>query len=348
MPKLTSSWMDRKQPPGLHWDGREHGLGARVWSDGSNKSWVWQKSGGKRHTLGRWPTIDVAEARRLTAELNATEPEARNRRTTLQAVHEAWSRDFLNRGGSPVTVKEAAGRVGKHAPGWWSRDPANVTATDLLNLRSDIVERNGVHPARDTVSHLRRLVEQHTQTRFRLPALPRPASNRAERAAEISEWWPEIVAGASLTMLDAHLVCALTGLRQGEVLQFRRSNLEDDRVFIPQPKTKMGKDISFWRHLPTQVHDILGRQMTNEDTFFPFKSIRLSTGSYSHRLRHHFIGVAESETAVPRRVLRRLVNHTGKTDVTDGYGHVSDEACALWSQVIADLIWSRLKECLPK
>ena len=33
--------------------------------------------------------------------------------------------------------------------------------------------------------------------------------------------------------------------------------------------------------LPKQVRDILGQQMTNEDTFFPFKSIRLSAGSYS-------------------------------------------------------------------
>ncbi len=242
-----------------------------------------------------------------------------------------------------MTVKEAAGRVGKHAQSWWSRDPDKVTATDLLNLRSDIVNRCGVHPARDTVAHLRRLIEQHTQTRFRLPELPRPPSNRAERAADIGEWWPNVVSEASPAMLDAHLVCALTGLRQGEVLQISRKNLDGESVFIPRPKTKMGKDVSFWRHLPTQVHDILSRQKTNDEMYFPFKSIRLNSGSYSHRLRHHFIGLAESETAVPRRVLRRLVNHTAKTDVTDGYGHVSNEACAVWSQEVADLIWSRIK-----
>lgn len=335
MANLTSSWMDKAQSPGLYWDPRHHGLGVRVWKDGRTKSWVFQKSGGQRQTLGRWPSIEVNSARRFAAELNETPREMKRR--SLKDVHDAWAKDHLLRGGSEVTVRENKGRVGKHAPKWWERDVSTLGKMDLIELRTDIVSRAGIHPARDTVNHIRRLVELATDTRIALPELKRPKSDRAERSADINTWWPNIEDDASEIMLDAHIVCALTGLRQSEVLKLRVDKIEGDRIFIPMPKSKMGEDLSFWRHVPTQVADILEKRGR-----FPLKTIRLNSGSYSHRLRHHYIGVAESETAVPRRVLRKLVNHTGKSDVTDGYGHVSDEACARWSQEIANLIAEKI------
>ena len=63
MANITSSWMDKPQPKGLHWDPRHHGLGVRVWANGTTKSWVFQKSGGRRITIGKWPRMEVNEAR---------------------------------------------------------------------------------------------------------------------------------------------------------------------------------------------------------------------------------------------------------------------------------------------
>ncbi|MEM6413531.1 MAG: integrase family protein [Pseudomonadota bacterium] len=341
MPNITSAWMDKAQKPGLHWDARHHGLGVRVWNDGRTKSWIFQKSGRDRRTLGRWPSIEINEARRLAAEANER---GAPKKRTVRDVHDTWARDHLLRGGSPVTVKEAEGRVGKHAHHIWSVNVASLDKVALLDLRASIMDKSGVHPARDTVNHIRRLVEIATDRRVRLPELRRPRSGRGEQSANIEEWWPCILQSTSTQMYDAHCVAALTGLRQSDILQIRKSNIEGDRVFIPSPKTKMGQDLSFWRHLPAQVASILARQWSHEtDLAFPFNSIRAGKGSYSHRLRHHFIGLAESETAVPRRVLRKLVNHTGKSDVTDGYGHVTDESCARWSQEIADLISAKIK-----
>ncbi|MEO1047270.1 MAG: integrase family protein [Pseudomonadota bacterium] len=338
MANLSSAWMDKSQPKGLHWDRRHHGLGVRVWANGTTKSWVFQKSGGRRVTLGRWPTMEVNEARLAAAELNERPAD---RRRTLEDAHETWARDHVLRGGAQVTVDQNKALVGKHAPDWWARDAASIDKSDLLDLRSDIATRAGVHPARDTVGHIRRLVALATDKEIRLPELRRPKSERGQRSAAIEEWWPDIEAEASPVMLDAHRVCALTGLRRSEVLGMRRDNIEGDRIFIPAPKSKMGEDLSFWRPLPEQVRKIIDRQPSN-DRVFPLEDIRLKCGSFSHRLRHHFIGVAESETAVPRRVLRALVNHTAKTDVTDGYGTVTPEAAAQWSQEIANVVAGKI------
>jgi len=335
---ITSSWMDKPQPKGLHWDPRHHGLGVRVWANGTTKSWVFQKSGGRRITLGKWPRMQVNEARLAAAELNE---KPADRRRTLGDAHDTWARDHVLRGGAQVTVDQNKALIGKHAPDWWDKDAASIDKSDLLDLRSDIATSTGVHPARDTVGHIRRLVALATDREIRLPELRRPKSERGARSAAIEEWWPEIENEASPVMLDAHRVCALTGLRRSEVLGMRRKHIEGERIFIPAPKSKMGEDLSFWRPLPSQVRKIIDRQPSN-DRPFPLEDIRLKCGSFSHRLRHHFIGIAESETAVPRRVLRSLVNHTGKTDVTDGYGTVTPEAAAHWSQEIANVIAAKI------
>ena len=338
MANITSSWMDKPQPKGLHWDPRHHGLGVRVWANGTTKSWVFQKSGGRRITIGKWPRMEVNEARLAAAELNE---KPADRRRTVEDAHETWARDHVLRGGAQVTVDQNKALVGKHAPDWWSKDASSIDKSDLLDLRSDIATRAGLHPARDTVGHIRRLVALATDKEIRLPELRRPRSERSSRSAAIEDWWSDIENEASPVMLDAHRVCALTGLRRSEVLGMRRSNIEGDRIFIPAPKSKMGEDLSFWRPLPTQVREIIERQPANGE-LFPLENIRLKCGSFTHRLRHHFVGVAESETAVPRRVLRSLVNHTGKTDVTDGYGTVTQEAAAHWSQEIANVIAEKI------
>ncbi len=338
MANITSSWMDKRQPKGLFWDPRHHGLGVRVWKDGHTKSWVYQKSGGKRSTLGRWPAMQVNEARRIAAEYNE---QGVQQTYTYQDAHASWSADFLGRGGSPVTVKENAGRVGKHAPEWWGRTVETTKRPQLIDLRLAIKDRTGVHPARDTVGHLSRLYEYVTGERIRLPNLPRPQSQRAARSGRLEDWWPEIEANASVPMLAAHRVTALTGLRASEVLAIRRSHIRNGWLRVDNPKSKMGKDLSFDRPLPDQVLDIIGDQLTG-DLVFPFKALRLNAGSYAHRLRHAYIGIAESETAVPRRVLRALVNHTGKSDVTDGYGTPSPESSLRWSQEIANRVAERI------
>lgn len=339
MPRITTAWMDRRQPPGLHWDNATLGLGVRVWKNGSTKSWVHQRRGVRRVTLGQWPIMQIADARQaaLDAEMRRFAPAGR----TFKELHDIWAADHINQGGAETTVRENAGRVGKHAAEWWSRDAVDVSPADLIQLRNSIVTSAGIHPARDTVAHLRRLAELATGQRMVLPALGRPRSTRGRRSQDIETWWPEIVATSSPLMLDAHRIIALTGMRPGDVRRMRRSHLsEDGWLLVPSPKSKMGRDLSFRRPLPSQAMAILDR--LDEDHPFPLNEIRCPAGSFANLLRHHYIGVAESETAVPRRVLKALVNHTGADSVTDGYGAPSPDVLPRWSQEIADCVSSKI------
>jgi hypothetical protein len=104
---ISGSWMDRTQKPGKYWDGRYGGLGVRVWEDGHNKTWIFQKSGGTRRALGRWPAVSVNEARKIAADHNLA-PGRRNGRETIAHVHDVWAQDLIARGKSPLTVKSRA------------------------------------------------------------------------------------------------------------------------------------------------------------------------------------------------------------------------------------------------
>ncbi|MEL7215978.1 MAG: integrase arm-type DNA-binding domain-containing protein [Pseudomonadota bacterium] len=342
MPKLSTAWMDRSQEPGLHWCSQTPGLGARVFKCGRRKSWVHQKSGGKRQTLGRWPDITVNDARAQAANLHAAAPVTAPTNVTLLQAHEAWARDHIVRGGSEGTVDLRRRRLQKHVPDLLRRPVSSLTKIELTNERSRIAE-NSIHSARDVIGHVCQLVRLADDRDVRLPELRRPRSTRASKITDIAAWAEEVRPLASDAMWDAHVVVALTGLRQGEVRQMCPSGIEDGRVFIPAPKSKMGEDLSFWRHLPRQVVSILNRQPAEGDQpFFPFQRIQLDDRCDTHALRHHFIGLGESATGVPRRVMRALVNHRGRDSMTDGYGVASPEECDRWSQEIADLIAKRI------
>jgi integrase len=318
------------------------GLGARVFKCGRRKSWVHQKSGGRRRTLGRWPSLSVNDARAQAATLHATDPDVISADVTLLQAHESWARDHLVRGGSEGTVDLRRRRLHKHVPELLRRPVSTLTKIELTNERSRIAQTS-IHSARDVIGHVCQLIRLADDRDVRLPELRRPRSNRASKITDISAWAKEVRPLASDRMWDAHVVVALTGLRQGEVRQIRRANIENGRVFIPAPKSKMGEDLSFWRHLPSQVVEILARQDCEEDEpCFPFQRIQLDDRCDTHALRHHFIGFGESATGVPRRVMRALVNHRGRDSMTDGYGIASPEECDRWSQEIADLIAAKL------
>jgi integrase len=144
-------------------------------------------------------------------------------------------------------------------------------------------------------------------------------------------------------MKDALAFAALTGLRENEIIQARRSHIRNGWLHIPKPKG--GTDLAFDRHVPTQCLDLIGRQLSN-DQIFPFYKIRIKGLASTHACRHYFLGYIEAALGAPRRVTRALVNHTGKTDVTDGYGRVLPEVHAEWSQKAADAIADRMGWCL--
>ncbi|WP_065382961.1 integrase family protein [Hyphomonas sp. ND6WE1B] len=327
--------MDKKQPPGLHWD--RDSLGARVWKNGYDKSWVWQRGNSKRMTLGRWPHMTVLEAREAAASLNSTGPKVGRR--TITELHDAWARDHLLRGKSPVTVTTRTMQFKKHAGDYMNLRADQISKVDLMDFRAELAKKS-VHVARDVTGHIAMLIALGDDRRVRLPELKRPKSKR-RKIADIGEWWDTVDRSTATQPMKAALAfAALTGLREGEITAIERSHIKNGWLHVPKPK--MGTDWAFDRHLPTQALALLDKGFPGKRPF-EFDKIRIKGIASTHACRHHFVGLAESETAVPRRVMRALVNHRGKTDVTDGYGEVPPETLAKWSQEIADLIAKKMK-----
>ena len=330
MARITAAWMDKKQSPGLHWD--RDSLGVRVWKDGDRKSWVWQRGNSKRSTLGRWPDMGVLEAREAAAALNRTGPKVGRR--TIAELHEAWARDHILRGKSPDTVTIRTMQFKKHAGEFANRRADTITKVDLMDFRAELAKKS-INVARDVTGHIAMLVDLGDERRIRLPELKRPKSKR-RKIADMADWWKAVEKSTATKPMKAALAfAALTGLREGEIIAIERDQIKNGWLHVPKPK--MGTDWAFDRHLPTQALALLDQGFPG-DRPFPFDKIRVKGLASTHACRHHFVGLAESETAVPRRVIRALVNHRGKTDVTDGYGEVPPETHAKWSQEIANII----------
>lgn len=334
MPRLSTAWMDKKQPPGLYWD--RDSLGVRVWKNGYDKSWVWQRGNSKRATLGRWPEMSVLEAREAAAALNSTGPKVGRR--TIAELHDAWARDHLLRGKSPITVTTRTMQFKKHAGAYMNRRADTISKVDLMDFRAELAPKS-INVARDVTGHIAMLIALGDDRRVRLPELKRPKSKR-RKIADIGAWWDAVDRSTATQPMKAALgFAALTGLREGEIVAIERGHIRNGWLHVPKPK--MGTDWAFDRHLPTQALALLDQGFPGPRPF-PFDKIRIKGIASTHACRHHFVGLAESETAVPRRVVRALVNHRGKTDVTDGYGEVPPEVHAKWSQEIADLIAKKM------
>jgi integrase len=337
--KISEAWLSRPQKPGKYWDGRYGGLGVRVWADGHNKTWIFQKSGGTRRALGRWPAVSVNEARKIAADHNLA-PGRRNGRETIAHVHDVWAQDLIARGKSPLTVKSRAGQLHKHAACYLKRDPHDITPTELTAFRSDLANHS-VHVARDVTQHLITLIRFSTERDFRMRELPRPRETKRRKIEDIGTWWQAVNAtNTSQQMKDAFAFAAFTGLREGDITSARRSNIRNGWLHIPTPK--MGEGWAFDRHLPTQCLDLIERQLSN-DVIFPFNRIRIKGHASTHACRHYFAGFIETELDAPRRITRAFLNHRGKSDVTDGYGSTSYDAQAEWSQKISNELQKRMQ-----
>ena len=128
--------------PGLHWF--SDGLGMRVGKSGSPKSWVHQKSGGKRTTLGRWPAMDVRQARLECAQRNMADM-VEEEQVTLREATEQWERRLRLRQGSANTISTRWGWLSKHVPDYMDLPLSTLcNHKALLALHLDLGETSPV------------------------------------------------------------------------------------------------------------------------------------------------------------------------------------------------------------
>lgn len=348
---LTEAWMDRAQKPGLHWCRQNPGLGCRVGKTGS-KSWVFQRSGGNRLTLGRWPDLSLRAARDRAADLSSR---GRSQSAaTLGDAFDLWAERCLLNAGSHQTVDVRRAQLVKHVGHWWTRSLTSITHADLTKLQLE-VGQTSKWAANDVLRHLGTIHRVATQDpwpgeNIRSLKITEPPKRR--QMGDPVTWWEEVRAADNPSIRAYWLFVALTGLRENDAKTARHSNLRNGWLYIPEPKG--GASRAFDLPLSSWAQDAIRMSPTVNDWIFPGnragrhivnpKPHCLRHLCSEHALRHWWRFVAEVEAGAPFPVVQRMMNHRETRGVTDIYGRreIGPEVLNDWAQRIGDAVAKRL------
>lgn len=348
---LTEAWMDRPQKPGLHWCKQNPGLGCRVGKTGS-KSWIFQRSGGNRLTLGRWPDLGLRAARDRAADL--AQRGRSQRAVTLREALDLWSERCLLNGGAEGTVTNRRMQFDKHVGEWMDKPITSITHAGLVRMQMRVGEKSK-HAANDMLRHLGTVYRTATSdpwpgAKIRPLRITEPPKRRT--MGDPAEWWQSIQKAESPIVRAYWRFVALTGLRENDAKTARHSLLRNGWLHLPEPKGGASRafdlPLSSWaldgiRDLPRDGDWIFPGGVAGQPIANP-KPPSLRHLCSEHALRHHWKYVAEMEAGCPFPIVQRLLNHRDKRGVTDIYGerNIPEEVVAEWAQKVADKIAGKI------
>jgi integrase len=229
--------------------------GARSWA-------VRYRSGGRsrKHTLGRYPALDLKTARELARKALRAVAEGRDpgrekaqARTaqpdTVEAIAQLFVERHCLRSTRPRTAFETQRLLKRHVlPRWRSRLLRDISRRDVLDLLDRVVDTGAPVVANRVLSVVRRLcnwalerdiIDTSPCAGVKPPSAEQPR-DRVLTDEELVRVWG---AADQLSYPFGALVklLILTGQRRGEVAGMRRSELKGDLWTLPAERTKNGK-----------------------------------------------------------------------------------------------------------
>jgi integrase len=229
------------------------GLAVRVGHGGAKTFEHFHRAAGKlrRETLGRWPSITLAEARdkwRTTREAIARgEVPVRNGKGPLfEFVVEEWLRrdQSDNRKSSQYQLHLIVER--DLLPAWRGRHLDTITKRDVVDVLDTIVDRGAPIQARQTQAYLKRLFKW-CHSRDIIAANPIAAMEMLGKARsrdrvladeELVRLWRAACSGphhAAVRLL------ILTGSRREEIARLQWSEIDGDTIRLEGERTKNGE-----------------------------------------------------------------------------------------------------------
>ncbi len=344
--KLTQAIADGAGPGAL-WDTEIKGLGL-VTRDTGTKSWVVQKSGRKRWTLGRFPLMTCAEARRRARDTLLQQPEQEGAQITLEMALRAHLKRMDRRGNSsgPLVERE----VHKHLGQWLNRPLAEITRGNCEARHDRLTVTAGDQTADRVMRHLRAIYN----TALKKVDLPTNPTIAVEWHGNRRRDYPRLdlaelpLGEVNVVQRAAAITMLTTGLRKSDCFSVRWSDIDFDKQTMHRPNPKGGERRAFTLPLSAQTADLLrGLPCINE---WAFPSFRAGTGHLSqlnrvlpnaHHLRAEYMALAV-DLGVPTYQRKLLVNHAvPRMDVTDGYVAEPDvEMCREHQQRISHHVFS--------
>ena len=311
----------------------------------------------RKLTLGRYPGMSPGAARKQAQALlgrarDGRDP-SRERAVArgLPRVGEAVEAWLGTRNVSDASLQLYRRSAEVWLKGWLGRRLDDVTREDVAGRFAEVTERHGRVKAnlglfvlggtyrRSVVDHpgLRNPVERWKHAGGRAHQLKR---RRIEHPAVLLPAWERgLREGVRRAEVRDYFRCGLyTGMRRGEVLALRwdQVSLEEGRFFVDETKTGEPVELPVTR----QLRMLLARRsearttgaawvfsspanpeqpLSRPDSYY--RAITRIGGKpfWFHALHNCFVTVATHELKLPESLVKRLVNHRARGDVTQGY-----------------------------
>jgi len=350
---LNKKFLENLTPPAkgrrYYYDQRTPGLRIQITQTGT-RSWQvyrWHQGRPVTITLGRWPAMSAADARRAAARVLADLAEGRHDRGRESAritVREAMDAYLGNRDLKPRTREDVPATLRWGIPDWLDR-PLPRISPDAVERRYQRLCERSVSGANRTMRYLRAI---YNYMRGRDPGLSNPVLRltltrswrRVERrqtvirAHELRGWWEAVGELPSQTHTDYFRFVLLTGLRRGEALGLTWADIDFEGRILEVADTKARRPHAL--PLTAYLTEMLERRRAvgngSDYIFADHRGRRISNFRYAqdaveracgvrfriHDLRRTFATIGEA-LAIPPYTLKRLLNHSVAGDVTAGY-----------------------------
>jgi integrase len=331
----------------------------------------------KNVTLGKFPTLPVADARKkaiviLTALNSGIDPTAVKRkqkikRTDLVDVLEQY---LSGRDLKALTVKDYRYKLKLGFPDWLNK-PINSITEDMILKRHKLLTQTGKTTA-NTAMRVLRLTLNYANAVGMIDNNPASILSKArlwhknprkDRVIPLEHLraWHEAVDGLANQKAKVYLFIALyMGFRSNELLTLEWSDIDMKGQSIELKNTKNGSN----HQLPipnvvvpylNALHKLTGGSkwvFASDDTakhmVTPIKPIRAVMAACGvtfspHDCRRTFATIAEA-VSLPMSMIKRMMNHATTNDVTGGYIVTEEETLRLAINKVANYIQSKVTE----
>ncbi|WP_341325917.1 integrase family protein [Methylotuvimicrobium sp. KM2] len=329
----------------------------------------WDGRTSKRVTLGRFPDLSVADARKLAGEAlsslaNGIDPveEKRKERLSGMTLSELLESYLKNKNDlREASILDYRKKINQGFADWLDK-PINTITRDMV-----LVKRNGFKGARDNkLRVLRVLMNYATKTLKAIDNNPvdiltdgklwaRPKRRKRMIGSDDMKAWYEAVLGLDNEKAKLYLLLLLhTGLRDQDVryLEWLDVDFKNDSFLVRDTKNHT----DFTAYIAPQIKPYLrGLQALTGDSRFVFpgesgdgvmnqprkqikKVIDQSGVEFSpHDLKRTFLTIGEA-AMIPFSLLKALANHKTDNDVTGGYINPESKTMKAATFKIADYI----------
>lgn len=377
--KMTTLWLSRLKPgeEADYTDADSRGLQLRVRKTGMTWCFQYKLPGTsfvRRMTIGPYPGIGLAEARKAALDLRARvakgeDPAGKAKAEKQTPLFADLCREYLEKHAVHKRSRREDERivVRELIPRWGSLRADKITRRMVIALLDEIVARGSPIMANRTLALVRKvfnwalsrdILENTPCLRIKPPA-PEKSRDRWLTDEEIRAVWEAF--GAEPTAGPILKILLLTGQRRGEVTSMLWSEVDLEASIWTIPPEKSKNKLRHTVPLSTPVLEILGALPRKNEFVFPsprrlcghvnnlgktLDRIEALSGVkfHIHDLRRT-CATGMARLGVSREVIAKVLNHVDRsvTGVYERHGYEAEKRRALekWADHVLRLVNSR-------